>query len=151
VHAAFREAIGQEPGLGPTEKRFFQQNGTLAFVLFEFRMETGNAPALDPPAIEQLIPSSTTADETFNPQPSGEAAIAVRGSRFTRESVVMFGSRELVTAYGGSNMLTALVPLDLYSRPGRLNVWVRSRAGRSGTMLFVVRPRQPGWLKKITE
>jgi len=147
VHAAFREAIRREPELQPREKRFFQRNGALAFVLYEPRMEPVNALASDGPVIEQLIPSSTTADEPFNPQPSGEAAIAVRGSRFTRDSVVMFGSRELVTVYGGSNMLTALVPRDLYSRPGGLQVSVRNRTGTSGTMLFIVRPRQRDWLR----
>jgi len=156
VHAAFFQALREQPERRLIEKRFFQQNGELAFILLELPEQTVHAeaqrsPGPAPPVLEQLVPSAVTAGERFNVQPSGEAAIAVLGERFAPRSVVIVGSQELVTTYGGPELLTAFVPRDLYSRPGRLRIFVRGGNGTSGTMFLIVRPRPPGWLEKVLD
>jgi asparagine synthase (glutamine-hydrolysing) len=72
----------------------------------------------------RLIPGGTPAGRPFNLQPSGMSALAVECRDARPESIVVFGETLLRTTYGSPTLLTALVPGELYRRPGAFPVYV---------------------------
>jgi hypothetical protein len=81
------------------------------------------------PKIVTLVPSRTLAGTKFQVQPDGRSAIAVSGSGFIAGAIVMFGAKELETAYGNAGLVSAIVPEDLIARAGTIQVSVRNPDG----------------------
>ncbi|MDA8116236.1 MAG: IPT/TIG domain-containing protein [Actinomycetota bacterium] len=79
----------------------------------------------EPRAIVELFPSSTPVDGSFNVQPDGRSAIAVKGTGFTQRDKIYWDGTRLVTTYGDSTLLTALVPKRMLTKAGDVVVSVR--------------------------
>jgi GT2 family glycosyltransferase/glycosyltransferase involved in cell wall biosynthesis len=92
----------------------------------------------EPMVLRRLHPAGTTAGTAFNPQPGGEAAIVVECSNVTPGTVVVMGSKMLVSSYGKDNLISALVPRDLYAQAGRVPVQLLNDFGESNTVEFEV-------------
>mgnify|MGYP000326431054 CR=1 FL=1 len=75
--------------------------------------------------ILQLFPSTVVVGRAFNKQPDGSSAMAIQGEGFSRDDRVFWNGRELVTTFGASELLSAMVPEALLRKPGVVNVSVR--------------------------
>ncbi len=93
-----------------------------------------------PLLLEALRPASTRAGVPFNVQPEGQAALAVDAQHAVPGTVIVWDGTPLATSYGSERWLTALVPAELYSRPGRYEVYLRDQALESNRLEFVVDP-----------
>ncbi len=76
-------------------------------------------------SIVRLVPWKTQAGHRFQEQAIGVSAIAVEGAHFDALDKILWNGKPLVTAYGGSEFLTALVPDELIALPGDATVSVR--------------------------
>ncbi|MCS7312994.1 MAG: hypothetical protein NZ742_08805 [Acidobacteria bacterium] len=92
------------------------------------------------PVLVRLYPTGTRVGQGFNVQSDGQSALAVQAKDATPDTVVVWETRPLTTTYGGPTLLTALVPAELYSRPGRYSVYLRNHGGESNRLEFVVVP-----------
>jgi IPT/TIG domain len=93
------------------------------------------------PRIEKLLPPSTTIGKSFQIQPSGESAISIAGSNFTRDSKVMLNGKAVATGFGGPTSLSAMVSADLYAKDGAIQVTVVNADGAtSNAVPFQVFP-----------
>lgn len=90
------------------------------------------------PLLRRLDPAAARANQAFNVQPGGQSALTAEAENATPDTVIVFGTRELVTTYGGPTLLTAIVPRELYLRPGHYPVYLRNRFGESNRLEFVV-------------
>ncbi len=79
----------------------------------------------EPRAIVELFPSSTPVNGSFNVQSDGRSAIAVKGTGFTQRDKIYWDGTRLVTTYGDSTLLTALVPKEMFTRAGAVTVSVK--------------------------
>ena len=82
------------------------------------------------PEIGKLYPSEYAAGQAFNQQPNGASALGITGANFLPEPVVEINGEPVVTAFGGSDQLSALVPDKFIQKPGRLKITVRNRDGK---------------------
>ena len=94
------------------------------------------------PRIEELIPPTTFVGQGFQVQPLGESAITIRGSHFSPKAQIRFDGQALVTAYGDSETLSAIVPADYYCEVREIEVTVVSIDERqaSNSIPFKVLP-----------
>jgi glycosyltransferase involved in cell wall biosynthesis len=76
--------------------------------------------------LRRLYPAAAVCGEPFNVQADGEAALAAECENAGPATRVVFGGRPLRTTFGGPDHLTATVPLELYSRPGSVPVYLQS-------------------------
>jgi hypothetical protein len=95
--------------------------------------------APEPFLLTKLYPASTIAGQAFNAQLDGSAALSVNAQGALAGTVIIFGGVELDTVYG-KDVLTALVPADLYANPGTLEVFLRYQGTESNRLPFVVQP-----------
>jgi hypothetical protein len=77
-----------------------------------------------------LVPDQARADEVFQAQPDGRAALALLGTGFSSGDVVHWGGRPLDTTFGNSRVLTAVVPAELLREPGDVEVTVENPSDR---------------------
>jgi hypothetical protein len=95
--------------------------------------------------IGKLHPDSTTAGERFQVQPNGQAALALDGTNFQPGAIVFLDGREISTTYGNPRFITALVPDEFFSHPGKVKVTVLNPNGDpSNAVDFQVFPKAPG-------
>jgi hypothetical protein len=99
---------------------------------------TASAPPLAPPTLQQVLPARTQVGQGFNVQRDGQSALAVICTNATPDTTIVFGMTPLTTFYGGSTWLSAIVPPDLYARPGRYPIYLVNRAGESSRIEFIV-------------
>jgi len=123
-------------GSASVPNEFFSKPGRLPVYLvhapskkrFDIGVFTVNPRAADVPSIvmERWGPSSTTAGEMFNVQPSGLSAIwfGFSGDVHPPSMEVWFGDRKLDKFYVANNGGAALVPNELISKPGRFQVYL---------------------------
>lgn len=90
--------------------------------------------------IRGLHPGATTAGVGFNIQPNGSSALGVESAEATPSTVIVFDGRELPTAFGGPQSLSAEIAAAVYERPGRHTVELRDGERRSDVLEFVVEP-----------
>jgi len=74
--------------------------------------------------IERVYPSEIIAGQHFN-EIDGEDAIAIEGAGFLEKSSIYANGIKLDTAFGGENLLTAILPKKFYSNPGNLEIQVK--------------------------
>jgi hypothetical protein len=82
------------------------------------------------PEIGKLYPAEYAAGPAFNKQPNGASALGITGQNFLPDPVVEINGEPTVTAFGGSEQLSALVPDKFIQKPGRLKITVRNRDGK---------------------
>lgn len=88
--------------------------------------------------LRRLHPASATAGVAFNRQADGSAAIVVECANATPGTAVVMGSTMLTTSYGNPNLLSAIVPAELYAKPGLHRVHLANDFGPSNQMDFEV-------------
>lgn len=93
-----------------------------------------------PLVLHKLNPNRTQVGKVFNAQPNGQAALSVECENATPGTVIIFGDVPLATSYGSERWVTAIVPPELYSHPGRYEVYLRSGDRESNRVEFVVEP-----------
>jgi hypothetical protein len=93
-----------------------------------------------PPVLQQMGPMKTKVGVGFNVQPDGESAIWTMTENATRRTVIVWGERRLQSSFGGSNSVTALVPKELYSKPGQFQLYLLdTKTGKkSNSLVFIV-------------
>jgi hypothetical protein len=74
---------------------------------------------IDPLILVEIGPSKIKAGEGFNVQPNGHSALWCKTENATKTTVIIWGDRILVTAFGSPKKLTAFVPQELYAKPGQ--------------------------------
>jgi hypothetical protein len=76
----------------------------------------------------------------FNVQPKGESAIWTITENATRTTVVVWGETQLHSTFGSAKAVTALVPKELYSKPGQFQVYLLdTKTGKkSNSLVFTV-------------
>jgi hypothetical protein len=90
--------------------------------------------------VHQILPARTHIGQGFNIQPNGQSALAVDCEGATPSTAIMFGDTVLNTAYGGPTLVTAIVPAELWARPGHYEVYLKNESGESNRLGFVVEP-----------
>jgi hypothetical protein len=97
-----------------------------------------------PPLVLQAIaPTEITAGVGFNVQPGGQSALAVEATHATPGTSVMLGEMRLPTTYASATYLTALVPAEAITRPGRYPVYLNNGIDESNRVDLVVLPARP--------
>lgn len=69
-------------------------------------------------------PSKVQTGIGFNVQPNGSSAMWVKTENATKDMVIVWGTEKLPTTYNNPNLLTAIVPKALYSKPGKFNIYL---------------------------
>jgi hypothetical protein len=98
---------------------------------------TASAPR---PVLLALHPPVTTAGAAFNVQPDGQSALAADTLNAASGVAVVFNGEPLATVFGSDRLLTAVVPAELYSTPGRYPVYLVQDGVQSNTIEFLVEP-----------
>lgn len=144
----FKQAYQQQPNVVVEEQRFYQKNGEHVISLLRFRATGPPAPTqadgIGRPSpslvIKRLYPERTGVGQGFNIQPDGQTVLAVGADGATPDTVLVFGTRILDTAYAGPTGVNAIVPSSLYSQPGQYEIYLRNPTGESNRVTFSVDP-----------
>ena len=90
----------------------------------------------------RISPGAGSARRGFNLQSGGASALWIDCTDATRSTVVVFDGTKLATTYGGPDALSALVPKQLLSSPGRKRVALLDTATgiESEAGWFIVKP-----------
>ncbi len=112
-----------------------------AFALIMVVMMTGCKKAT-PPLLKEIGPAETKAGQGFNVQPGGVSAIWTKAENATITTVIVWGETQLHTTFGSPNGLTALVPKELYSKPGQFHLYLldTKNGNQSNSLVFTVEP-----------
>ena len=93
------------------------------------------------PVINTLHPDTAKAGQGFNVQPNGVSALGMTGSNFLPGAKIYFNETALDTSFGDTDKLGAVVPKELFAKPGKIKVTVRNIDGKiSPVRDFVVTP-----------
>ncbi|MHB8138583.1 MAG: acyltransferase family protein [Smithellaceae bacterium] len=76
-------------------------------------------------------PLMTKANTVFNRQPDGNAAMWLEVKNATESTHVMFGSQVIKPDFNSSKKLTFMVPKELYSKPGKYNIYIFNPANNN--------------------
>lgn len=93
-----------------------------------------------PPLLKQMGPMKTKAGVGFNVQANGESAIWTVTENATKTTVIVWGGRQLPSTFGSAKGVTALVPKELYSKPGQFQIYLldTKTGARSKSLIFTV-------------
>jgi hypothetical protein len=94
----------------------------------------------EPPALKQIGPTKTKAGQEFNVQSDGQSALWSKTENATKTTVIMWGETQLRSTYGDPNGVTALVPKELYSKPGQFTIYLldtKTGAKSNGLLITV--------------
>ena len=72
--------------------------------------------------------------------PDGQAAIWTKTENATKTTIIVWGEGKLQTTYGSPQNLTALVPKELYNKPGRFQISLTDTktGAKSNTVVFII-------------
>ncbi len=90
--------------------------------------------------LRQLRPTGTRIGQGFGVQANGQSALAVDADNALPGTVIVFDGKPLETTWGSVHWLTALVPAELYSKPGHYEVYLKHASDESNRLEFVVEP-----------
>jgi hypothetical protein len=91
-----------------------------------------------PLKLRSVTPAAIVFGKPFNVQESGASALSVACEGAGSETTVVLGDSVLVTTYGRTNWLTALVPAEFLVQPGRYPVQLRDGDRTSNELVFTV-------------
>lgn len=96
--------------------------------------------SLGPLVIKAWNINKIKAGQDFNIQPNGSSAIWIGGENLTKSTVIVWGDTKLDTAIADSKQCSAIVPKELYLKPGKYNIYlIDSKDNRkSNEMIFTV-------------
>jgi hypothetical protein len=106
------------------------------------RLELAIAPAATPPpaalTARGIIPAQTRAGQGFNNQPGGPAVLIVQCENAVPGTVIVVDDTPLAPSVDTGCPLSGIVPRELYSAPGRHEVYLRHDGTESNRLVFVV-------------
>ena len=70
----------------------------------------------------KMGPTTIKAGQDFNVQPDGFSALWVEAENATKTTVVIWGETQLKLAVKVPDLVTAAVPKELYSKPGKFQI-----------------------------
>ena len=70
----------------------------------------------------KMGPTTIKAGQDFNVQPEGFSALWVEAENATKTTVVVWGETQLKSAVKVPDLVTAAVPKELYSKPGKFQI-----------------------------
>lgn len=89
------------------------------------------------PALKEIGPSQTKAGVTFNAQADGSAAMWYKTENATKETVIMWGDKQVRTDFHNPGVLTSPVPPELYAKPGKYEIYLKDpKTGAKSRSLF---------------
>jgi len=94
----------------------------------------------EPLVLRRTHPSWTVAGQPFNLQPNGLSALVAECAHATPTTFIVMDSTILATTYGGGNLLSAMVPADLFRKAGRRSIYLSNDFGDSNRLDFDVQP-----------
>jgi len=96
--------------------------------------------AKKPPVLQKMGPMKTKVGVAFNVQPNGESAIWAITENATKTTVIVWGETQLHSTFGSASSVTALIPKELYSKPGQFQVYLLdTKTGKkSNSLIFTV-------------
>lgn len=97
--------------------------GKNTYYLYE--MDQKNKPFY--PELISVGPEPISAGKPFNRQPSGDSVIWLITEKATQWTVVVFDNHELKTTVEKPSLVTAIVPLELFSNPGEIKIYLKDR------------------------
>lgn len=93
------------------------------------------------PVINTMHPDTAQAGKGFNVQPNGVSALGMTGANFLPGAVIQFNDKALDTSFGDTDKLGAVVPKELFAKPGKVKVTVKNPDGKlSAVREFTVTP-----------
>ena len=92
----------------------------------------------EPAELKRIHPATCAEGRGFNVQPDGRSALVVECERATPSTVITWNGKMLETAFGGTRMLSAVVPPEFYARAGSCTVRLWNDFGESNPIEFVV-------------
>jgi hypothetical protein len=93
------------------------------------------------PAIAELFPDKAQAGKPFNVQPNGVVAMGLTGINFLPGAKISMNGKTLDTNFGNVDQLAAIIPPDVYAKPGKVQVVVTNPDGKqSPPKDFTVNP-----------
>jgi hypothetical protein len=112
----------------------------LTLLLVMFFAFTG-CKKIAPPVLKEIGPAKITAAQGFNVQPNGQSALWCKTENATKTTVIIWGDRMLLTTFGSPKELTALVPQELYAKPGQFTIYLLDRGTglKSNSMVIAVK------------
>ena len=116
------------------------RNLSILVVFLIFVVFTGCKKATPSFVLKEIGPVKTKTGQAFNVQPNGQAAMWIRAENATKTTVILWGEIQLNTTFGSPNYLTALVPTELYSKPGRFNICLldTKTSAKSNSLIFTI-------------
>ena len=92
------------------------------------------------PVLKQMGPSKTKAGVGFNVQPNGESAIWTITENATKTTVIVWGETQLHSTFGSAAGVTAIVPKELYAKPGQFKIYLldKKTGKKSNSLVFTV-------------
>lgn len=97
--------------------------------------EKDKSPTLPEAKIDRIVPDKVVEGQPFQQQPNGQSAMSVLGSNLVKGSRIKLNGMPLETASGDGTSLAALIPTNLFSKPGNYVVTVETPDGRSTNAL----------------
>ena len=88
-----------------------------------------------PPELSKIFPTQTFVGVPFSVRPNGKSAISVRGSGFNPGAKILFGDTVLRSTFGNPGWMTALVPGNLISQQGAVDIAVRNPDGKTSNVM----------------
>lgn len=93
-----------------------------------------------PLVLREITPGQVTAGNSFNVQSTGQSALQITTEQATPGTVVVMGETQLGSHYADPTFVSALVPGDILTRPGRYPVYLTDGVRTSDSVDFVVKP-----------
>lgn len=97
--------------------------------------EKEKSPSLPEAKIDKLIPDIVVEGQAFQKQPNGASALSVLGANLVKGSRIKLNGMPLETSSGDGTSLAALVPTEMFAKPGSYVVTVETPDGRSTNSL----------------
>lgn len=93
-----------------------------------------------PLTLKEIGPTKTKAGQGFFVQLNGESAIWTKTENATQTTVIVWVETQLHTTFGSPSGLTALVPKELYSKPGQFQICLldTKTGAKSNSIVFTV-------------
>ena len=108
-------------------------------ILFMIVIITGCGKAA-PLALKEIGPIQTKAGVAFNAQADGSAAMWLKTENATKDTIIMWGDKQIRTDFHDPKVLTSPVPKELYAKPGKYEIYLKDpkTGARSNSLFFTV-------------
>src|SRR5436190_21149634 len=97
--------------------------------------EKEKAPTLPEAKIDKVVPDKVVEGQAFQQQPNGASAMSVLGSNLVKGSRIKLNGMPLETASGDGTSLAAIIPTEMFAKPGNYVVTVETPDGRATNAL----------------